>query len=1742
NIITNGSFETATVAAYTASFGSLPTNGVSGWTFGSSISGGDAYDGIATGTGGFLQAAGAENGTNAAFIQGTGSISQTVTLNAGTYALTFYSMGRIATGTAEPIAVAIAGLLVTNSPSNIAQNATNDWTLNIYHFAVATAGTYTLNFAGTIPFSSSDHMTLIDNVSIVPVPLAAPYDIVFCGDSITYGATLPDPATEASAVQCVGSLNQRSNMAVSMSNQGFPGHTSYDWLPSTNSSSDFQLAIAAAESLESSQPGQLVFSIMLGANDSGHSISATSYQQNLQSIISQFLSNYPSAFICIHYPIWYTNTENNALSLEQSYFPKIDQLVANNETTYPGHVLAGDKGTAFNYFSSNYLNALTAETGANGTFYLHPNITGAIALGQLWANAIANIITTNTATISNGKYSMFDVPGYVLDDPASGGAGTGTIQSNYYGGTEQQWNISNVSGNQYKITCFANGLALSGTTSSAQLTMQSYTGAANQLWTLVPNGSFYNIINVGTGQAMDDWGGYPAGTVGQYSASPSNGNQFWRLTPATNLITVGASNANLQYRGRINFTNALAPVLYWAGSEVAIAFQGSQLAANLVGSEGAMTVVIDGGSPEIINFNPSATTYILASGLANTSHTAHVVRNNDYSYGNVTFNGFLITGVNPTVLTLPAKPPRRIEFYGDSITSGVAAGPNGSDDNYYAYSGDTARDLGADYTCISRGCIGLVHSGCGLTETMPTIYNLISPFDTNSLWTFSSWKPDVVIVDLGENDEGGNPPASTMISAYTTFLGTLRTKYPNAWIIAALGSMDVASQISPYPGYIATAVAQLNDPKIVNYTFSTYSGHTHPNTLQAQAMANELEVFINKAVGWTLPVPNGAFNLVDAAGYYLADPASGGAGTGLIQYTSTGGQEQQWNFTQVSASQYKITCVVNGLALSGTSPTAQLTLQNYTATPNQLWSFTPNGSSYNIINIGTGQAIDEYGGYQAGTVGQYWVSFHNSINQQWTLIPAIANGTYNIINQTSGFALDDPNGGGSGSGTDQQPPVGANQQWIATAVGGGYYKITSAVNGLALSGPNSYAQLILQSVTGTNYQLWSFVPNGSYYVISNAGSSQVIDDFGQSTNAGNTIGQWNANSQSNQNWALISIAPPSPPTGLRALSTGNPGNQVNLSWNASEGATSYNVKRSTTIGNETTIANVNKTSYIDTNVINGTKYYYEISAINSYGESTNSSELSIISFSFPVATAQELVQNYHFASGATDWSSWASNSWEVNFSTGNVNCDNNATVWQDLNASIQYGASYKMTAVAQVAYGTMDGIILSFDDVTAGWKTLVSTNMAFPAGDQNPTTTGTPSSAAYETFTYVINWITLSNAISSTSGANVGDKINVSLHLFENGTDMGWVNVYWVSLEQLPTPDAPVLQLRMPFTNDLGNATTVSDPSNTGLNITMNMSTNGSAGADLISASGFGVTNLNVNARALDLTTNMGGTQPGGNGSAAGPVVNLLNNTTLTNLGYNGVISNFTVTFWMKQKVGISVANNTTPCLFILNAGSSGNDWSAGGNTMGMDETTTTNLAMNFAGFTLIGTTATAIPSNQWVFEAVTYDGTNFNMYYGGNASSVTQIGANSSAGRSVNLDSAASLTLGNRGTDFWRNFDGWLEDFRIYNGAGNSNFVENVRATLAPLPGQQPHVVFAPPSQPQITGIGLNGATLTISAANASPGTTYHLLSSTNMALPLSQWTPLLTNVFDANGNLKLSTNIIDSSDARRFYILRVH
>jgi len=89
----------------------------------------------------------------------------------------------------------------------------------------------------------------------------------------------------------------------------------------------------------------------------------------------------------------------------------------------------------------------------------------------------------------------------------------------------------------------------------------------------------------------------------------------------------------------------------------------------------------------------------------------------------------------------------------------------------------------------------------------------------------------------------------------------------------------------------------------------------------------------------------------------------------------------------------------------------------------------------------------------------------------------------------------------------------------------------------------------------------------------------------------------------------FTYSPPPVPTGLTAASGSNA--FVKLNWNASAGATAYNLKRSSLVGSYyATIATVSGLAFTNTGLINGLAYYYKVSAIGSGGPSTDSAAVT----------------------------------------------------------------------------------------------------------------------------------------------------------------------------------------------------------------------------------------------------------------------------------------------------------------------------------------------------------------------------------------------------------------------------------------------------------------------------------------------------------------------------------------------------
>lgn len=73
----------------------------------------------------------------------------------------------------------------------------------------------------------------------------------------------------------------------------------------------------------------------------------------------------------------------------------------------------------------------------------------------------------------------------------------------------------------------------------------------------------------------------------------------------------------------------------------------------------------------------------------------------------------------------------------------------------------------------------------------------------------------------------------------------------------------------------------------------------------------------------------------------------------------------------------------------------------------------------------------------------------------------------------------------------------------------------------------------------------------------------------------------------------------------------------------------------------------------------------------------------------------------------------------------------------------------------------------------------------------------------------------------------------------------------------------------------------------------------------------------------------------------------------------------------------------------------------------------------------------------------------------------------------------------------------------------------------------------------PAINSVTLSGASLIFSGANGPDSGNYYVLSSTNLALPLTNWTVIATNAFSPTGTFSV-TNVVGASPT--FFVIEVH
>ncbi|MDR1692405.1 MAG: GDSL-type esterase/lipase family protein [Oscillospiraceae bacterium] len=288
---------------------------------------------------------------------------------------------------------------------------------------------------------------------------------------------------------------------------------------------------------------------------------------------------------------------------------------------------------------------------------------------------------------------------------------------------------------------------------------------------------------------------------------------------------------NVKQLGRTSLTDG---VLWCAHSGTGAEFTvtGSSASVTLLGDNAAGTdnqariaILLDG--ERVIDEMLDAREKVIPifEGDAEREVVVTIVKLSESAMSTVGIGGIEVTG---SIAPTPQK-PKLIEFVGDSITCGY--GVDDEDRNHHfststedvtkTYAYLAAAELGADYSMVSFSGYGVIsgYTSAGVlneAQTVPKYYEKLGFSYGDGFpaaqtdWDFSKREPDMIVVNLGTNDDsycGGDADrAAEYTAGYIEFLKQIRAKNPGARIVCSLGIMGdrlYAAMEAAVAGYTA---------------------------------------------------------------------------------------------------------------------------------------------------------------------------------------------------------------------------------------------------------------------------------------------------------------------------------------------------------------------------------------------------------------------------------------------------------------------------------------------------------------------------------------------------------------------------------------------------------------------------------------------------------------------------------------------------------------------------------------------------------------------------------------------------------------------------------------------------------------------------------------------------------------------------------------------------------------------------
>jgi lysophospholipase L1-like esterase len=406
----------------------------------------------------------------------------------------------------------------------------------------------------------------------------------------------------------------------------------------------------------------------------------------------------------------------------------------------------------------------------------------------------------------------------------------------------------------------------SGATTSGGSSGSPSVGGASQGGT---SGSSGTAGSAGAGASSGGRSSGPGGAAGSGGAGGAGGTSGAGASGGS----VGESGAagegstvpGVHFVGRVDTTDPAAARFAWSGTGVTARFQGTSVSAELEGGQ-EYTVVLDG------EVKPKLTAMtgmnVVATDLADGEHVVELYRRTEASEGESVFKGFDFGG--GTLLAPPPTPTRRLEFVGDSITCGY--GIEGADmscgftpqteNHYLTYAALTARALAAEVSTVAWSGKGVVcnygDDASSCMNPLPTYYDRTLPNRADSVWDFSRFQPDAVVVNLGTNDFSttDDPTAETFQGAYVMLLQHIRMKYPNAHILITNGPMLSGTDLTTVRSNLTAVVATLADPKVTTFEIAAQDGSDgygcdwHPSRARHEKVAELVTAALKSALGW----------------------------------------------------------------------------------------------------------------------------------------------------------------------------------------------------------------------------------------------------------------------------------------------------------------------------------------------------------------------------------------------------------------------------------------------------------------------------------------------------------------------------------------------------------------------------------------------------------------------------------------------------------------------------------------------------------------------------------------------------------------------------------------------------------------------------------------------------------------------------------------------------------------------------